>query len=88
MLEFQDKLWSELLLLSWHVFAKKKISAENQHFFLKMTYPYAGHNLVAIGTVVHPDFLKYILGINKHPPKRRLRYWIELFFKKMSEKSI
>lgn len=53
-----------------------------------MTCPLAGHDLVAIGTVVHPDLLKYALGINKYPPKRRDTE-LELFLKKKkTEKSI
>ena len=46
-----------------------------------MTCPHAGIDLVAIGTVVQPDLLKYALGINKHPPKRRDTE-LELFLKK------
>ena len=46
-----------------------------------MTCPHAGHDLVTIGTVVHPDLLKYALGINKYPPKRRDTE-LELFLKK------
>ena len=79
MLEFQDS-YGQILVLSWHVLAKK-ISWEKQHFFLKMTCPHAGHDLVSIGTVVHPDLLKYALGVNKYPPKRRDTE-LELFLKK------
>ena len=46
-----------------------------------MTCPLAGHDLVAIGTVVHPDLLKYALGVNKYPPKRRDTE-LDLFLKK------
>ena len=56
-----------------------------------MTCPLAGHDLVAIGTVVHPDLLKYALVINKYPPKIRDTE-SDLFLKKKkmsdSEKSI
>ena len=51
-----------------------------------MTCPRAGHDLVAIGTVVHPDLLKYASGINKYPPKRRDTE-SELFLKKKKKKS-
>ena len=50
-----------------------------------MTCPHAGHDLVSIGTVVHPDLLKYALGINKYPPKRRDTE-LELFLKKKKKK--
>ena len=50
-----------------------------------MTCPRAGHDLVAIGTVVHPDLLKYASGINKYPSKRRDTE-SELFLKKKKKK--
>lgn len=79
MLEFQDKLWSNLT--AFLTCFGQKNSWENQHFFLKMTCLHARHDLVAIGNVVHPDLLKYGLGINKHPSKRRDTE-SELFLKK------
>ena len=50
-----------------------------------MTCPHAGHDLVAIGTFVQPDLLKYALGIKIYPPKRRDTE-SDLFFKKKKKK--
>lgn len=89
MLEFQDKLWSNLTAFLTSFCQKNQLG--KPAFFLKMTCPLAGHDLVVIGTVVHPDLLKYALGVNKYPPKRRDTE-SDLFLKKKkmsdSEKSI